>query len=144
MDVLPLVLRRKGEHLEHQVRDKSSDQVLTQTGVQQRHINDADVHPLVFGQELPLLLYLLIVAAQPVDAQYVQHIPPAQPFQELEILGAVKIPSGPLVNIDVLFRHRLRLEGDLLPFLILVGAGYADISIAPSLHSGPPASSAFL
>ena len=47
-DVFPLALGHEGEDLQHQVGDEGAHEIFSGAGVQQRHINHADVHALFF------------------------------------------------------------------------------------------------
>ena len=62
-DILPLRLGHKGQDLQDQIGDKRPHQVASVPGIQQRHVDDTDIHPSFFGQDAPLLLDVLIVAA---------------------------------------------------------------------------------
>ena len=73
-DAGPLILRHKGEHLEHDVAEEGAHQVLAPPGVQQGHIQHHDVHPPPLGQKPPLLQNLPVVPPQPVDALDVEQV----------------------------------------------------------------------
>ena len=128
-DVLPLALGYKAEDLQHQVRDEGSHQVFSLTGIQQWHIQYNDVHTFFFGKDTPLILNLLIIASQPVNAQNKEHIPRLQPAEQPFVIGTVEVFAGLLVHVDVFCGNVLLGHGDPLPFLILILAGNSDISV---------------
>ena len=72
--VLPLALGHETEDLEYKVGDEGTHQVFAIPGVEQRHIDYADVDSDILGQHPPLPLNLLIVATQPVDTENVQQM----------------------------------------------------------------------
>ena len=119
-DGFALVLRDKGEELQHQVCDKGAHQVLGEGGVQQRHVQHADIHPALLGQEAPLLENLLVVAAQPVDAVQEQQVPAPQPVQEALVLRPAEVLAALLVQEDVLPAQAQTLQGLELAGLVLV------------------------
>ena len=61
-DVFALALRDKGQYLQYEIRDKRSHQILTAPGIEQRHIQYADVSSLLFGDDSPLVLNLCVIA----------------------------------------------------------------------------------
>ena len=128
-DVGPLVFRHKGQHLQHDVRQKGAHQVLAPAGVQQGHIQHHDVGPLFLGDDPPLLQNLPVVAPQPVDALDTEQVIFSQPPQQPIVLGPVKVLAGLLVQIGILLRHPGLPEGDPLPVLVLIPAGHPDIAV---------------
>lgn len=54
-DVGALVFSHKGEHLQHDVAQKSSHQVFATPSIQQRHIQHYNVCALCLGEQPPLL-----------------------------------------------------------------------------------------
>ena len=56
-------LCHKGENLKYQVSYKCTDQILRNSCLQQRYIYDAKICFVYFCQNIPLLLYLLVVPA---------------------------------------------------------------------------------
>ena len=108
--------------MQHQVGDEGACQVLAPgPRVQQRHVQDNDVHPLFLGDDPPLLQNLPIVAAQPVNTLCDQQIAGAQLFYETLVSGAVKVFSGLLVHINVLFGNpKLRQRNHLTLFVLLL------------------------
>ena len=67
-NILTFVLRHKGQNLKHKVCDERTQKVFSLPCIQQRHINDTDIYLFLFCKYTPLILYLLIIASQPVDA----------------------------------------------------------------------------
>ena len=128
-DKLPLVLRHERQDLQHKIGDKRSHQVLPLPGVQQRHIQNADIRLLFLGQHAPLILHLFIIAPQPVDALDHEQIARLQFFDQLFVLRAIKIFAGYLVNINKTVLHAPLVQGDALPVLVLIPAGHPDIAI---------------
>ena len=49
-DVVALVFRHEGEHLEHNVAEKGAHQILASPGVQKGHVQYGDVHALFLGE----------------------------------------------------------------------------------------------
>ena len=131
-DVGALVLRHKGEHLQHDVAQKSAHQVFAAPGIQQRHIQHYDVDAFLFRQYPPLLQNLPIVPAQTVDALDVEQIVLFHFSQQAFVLGSVKILAGLLVHVNVFFRDSKLLQSDALPVLVLVLAANPDISVNSS------------
>ena len=139
-DVLALVLGDEGEDLEHQIGDEGAHQVFAAAGVQQGHVDDADIHAGLLGQGPPLVLDLLIVAPQPVDAQDIEQVARLQPFHQFFVLRTVEVLAGLLVHIDVPLWDLPAVQRDHLPVLVLVGAGYPDVSIDLFWHRSPSVS----
>ena len=73
-DVGALVLRHEGENLQDNIAEESPCQILAPPGVQQGHVQHHDVHPLLFGEDQPLILDFLIVSSQPVDALDIEQV----------------------------------------------------------------------
>ena len=67
-DVLTLVLRHKGQNLQHQIGNERPHQILAVAGIQQGHIQNADVDPALFCQYPPLRQNILIIPSQAVYA----------------------------------------------------------------------------
>ena len=61
-NVAPLVFCHKGQHLQNNVAEKGPHQVLTPSGIQQRHIQHHNIDSFFFGKNTPLLQNFLIVA----------------------------------------------------------------------------------
>ena len=80
-DVVALVFRHEGEHLEHNVAEKGAHQILASPGVQKGHVQYGDVHALFLGEHPPLFQNLAVVAPQSVDAFDIQKIIPPQAAQ---------------------------------------------------------------
>lgn len=91
--------------MQNQVGDESTHQILALPAIQQRHINDADVHILLLGQDASLILHLLIIAPQSVDALNVEQVARLQFFHQLFVLGTVEILAGHLVHGDYTMNH---------------------------------------
>ena len=111
-DELPLILRYEGQNLQHQVGNEGAHQVLALPGIQQRHSNDADVHIFLLGQDAPLVLHLLIIAPQPVDALNVEQVARLQLFHQLFVLRPVEILAGYLVHVNKAVLHALAVQGN--------------------------------
>ena len=135
VDGLPLRLGHEGQDLQHQVGDEGAQQVLALPRVQQRHIQHADVCAHLPGEDAPLLLQLLIAAAQPVDAQDIQQITAAQPAQQLLVLGALKVLAGLTVNIQIFCRDRLGRQRNALTVLVLVGGADPNVTVDVSCQN---------
>lgn len=67
-DIGALVFRYKGQHLQHNVAEESTQQILSPPGVQQGHIQHHNINAFFFGEEPPLLQNFCVVAPQTVDA----------------------------------------------------------------------------
>lgn len=128
-DVLPLALGHKAEDLQHQVSNEGTHQVFALTGIQQGHIQHNDVHTFFLGKDTPLVLNLLIISAQPVNAQNKEHVPRLEPAEEPFVIGAVEILAGLLIHVEVFRGNVLFRHSDPLPFLVLVLAGHTDVTI---------------
>lgn len=70
--VLSLGLSYEAEDLENEISDEGAHEVFPVPGVQQWHVDHADVNAYVLRENAPLALNLLVVASQPVDAEDVQ------------------------------------------------------------------------
>ena len=79
--------------MQYQVSDKGAHQVPAVSGIQQGHVNDADVDADLLGQNPPLGQNFLIIAPQAVDAQYIEQVPGPQPPDQLSVLGPAEILS---------------------------------------------------
>ena len=117
-----------------QVGDEGADQVLPVPGVQQGHVDDADVRPDVLGQRPPLILDFPVAPPKPVDAQDVEQVARPQLSHQPLVLGPVEVLAGLLVCEKVFRRHAHFRQGEPLAVLVLVRAGYADIAVSRS-HS---------
>ena len=60
-----------------------------------------------------------VVAAQPVDGLYVQHVIFSQPPRQLPVDITVEILTALLFHKNVLFRHALLPHGNHLPIFAL-------------------------
>ena len=107
--------------MQHQVGDEGTRQVLAPgPRIQQRHVQNNDVHPLFLGDDSPLLQNLPIVAAQPVNTLNDQQIAGVQLFYETLVSGTVKVFSGLLVHVNVLFHDPKRRQRNHLTLLVLL------------------------
>lgn len=136
-DVLPFVLGHKGENLQHQVRDEGAHQVPALPGVQQGHVDDADVRADLLGEHPPLILNLLVIASQPVDAQDVQQVARPQPLDQPLVLGTPEILPRLLIQKNMSLGRAALPQGDSLPGLVLVGAGDPDVPRSSDRSSAP-------
>ena len=115
--------------MQDQIGDKRPHQVFPLPGVQQRHVQHADIHLFFLGQHPPLLLNICIVAPQPVNAQHIEQVARLQLFHHPLILRPLKILAGLLVHKNIFVRHALAVQRHQLPILVLIHAGHADITI---------------
>lgn len=127
-DVFPLVLGHKGQYLENEICDKGPHEVLALACIQKRHIYDANIDAYLLCQVPPLLLYLLIIAAEPVYAEDIKQVLGPQSFYHPLVLRAKEIFSALLIYVKVLFRHTGLCHGYALAVFILVCAGNTNIS----------------
>lgn len=67
-DILPFVLSHKGKYLQDKVSNKGAEQIFVVPRVEQGHIQDEDVNLFFFGKKAPLLLNLLVIAPEPINA----------------------------------------------------------------------------
>ena len=74
-------------------------------------------------------MHLRIIAPQPVDALDHEQIARLQFFYQFSVLRAVKILAGDLVHIEKALVHTRAAQGDKLPILVLIPAGYPNIAI---------------
>ena len=95
------IFAEEGQYLQNQISDEGSHQTLAIPGVHQRHVDHADVSSDVFRQNTPLFLYLLIVPAQPVNAENVQQIAILDFVDHFLILRTLEVLPGLLVNEQV-------------------------------------------
>ena len=72
--VFPFVLGGEGKHLKHEIGDEGAEKVLVAPGVEQGHVEYQNIHLSFSGEDAPLPLYFLIVAAQPVDAGHAYEV----------------------------------------------------------------------
>ena len=124
-----LALRHKRQNLQNQIGNERAHQVLAVSGVQKRHIHNADVGADLLGQNAPLPLNFLIIAAEPVDAEHIQQIACAKPAQKPLVLGPFKILAGLLVQKNVALRDAKGRQRQKLAVFILVCGRDADISV---------------
>ena len=134
--ILTLGLGHEGQHLQDQVGNEGADEVLAVAGVQQGHVQNADVNADLLGEDTPLLLDLLVISSQPVNAQDVEGVAGLELSDHLLIGGPGEILAGLLVDVKLLFGEPYLLHGKQLPVLVLVGAGHANVSIDVVLHVG--------
>ena len=134
MNELALELCHIGKQLQNDIRDQRARQVPAFSRVEQRHIDHADIHILFPRQKPPLILHLLVIAPQPVDALDDEQIARSQLPHQLPVLRAVKILARAFVNVDAAILHASRVQRDQLPLLILILAGNADIAIRFVFH----------
>ncbi len=128
-DIGALIFRHEGQHLKDNVAEKRPHQVLAPPGVQQRHIQHRDVHPLLPGQNPPLLQNLPIVAPQAVYALDIEQVVFFQSPHHLAVLGTLKVLAGLLVHEEVPLRDGQLPHGDELPVLVLLPCADADIAV---------------
>ena len=93
-DVFPFALGHEGENLQDEIGDEGPHEVLAVAGVQEGHVQDADVHADVLGEQPPLVLDVLVVAAQAVDAGHAEQVPGPQALHQALVLGALEILAG--------------------------------------------------
>ena len=62
-DTVPLVFRNKRQHLQDNITQESAHQVLSASGVQQRHIQHAYICLFFFGDNSPLFLNFIVISA---------------------------------------------------------------------------------
>ena len=115
--------------MQDNIAEEGPHQVLAPAGVQQRHIHHHDVNTLLLGQNPPLFQNLAVVAAQPVDALDIEQVVRLQLFDQLLVLGPLKILAGLLVQKDILLRDGQLPHGDQLPVLVLVTGADPDIAV---------------
>lgn len=118
-DIGALVFRYKGQHLQHNVAEESTQQILSPPGVQQGHIQHHNINAFFFGEEPPLLQNFCVVAPQTVDALDIEQIVFFYFSEQLFILRAVKILARLFVLINISVRHPDFPHGDDLPFFVL-------------------------
>ena len=116
---LPPQFRYKGQHLQHNVAEESTQQILSPPGVQQGHIQHHNINAFFFGEEPPLLQNFCVVAPQTVDALDIEQIVFFYFSEQLFILRAVKILARLFVLINISVRHPDFPHGDDLPFFVL-------------------------
>jgi len=66
--IVPLGFRDEAQDLQNKVSNEGSHQILAVPGVQERHVDHANVDSDLLRQNAPLPLKLLIITAQSVDA----------------------------------------------------------------------------
>ena len=136
--VVSLVLRNERQNLQDNIAEKGSHKVLPAPGVQQRHVNHADVHALVFGQNSPLILDFLIVPAKAVYALDVEKIVFFQFFHQLFVLWPLKILAGLFIHVDIFLRDIDFSQSNQLAVLVLVSGTDADIAISILRNNNSP------
>lgn len=65
---ITFALRDERQNLQGDICDEGSDEIFALAGIEKRHIEDADVDLEVFGKVAPLVLNLLVIAAETIDA----------------------------------------------------------------------------
>ena len=120
--VFAFVLRGEGEDLQNEVGDEGAHKVLALPCVEQGHVEHADIDVKLLGEEPPLLLDLLIVAAQPVNAEDAEQVAGAELFDQSAVLRTVEVLAGLSVEEDVFVGDALFMEGDFLSVVVLFGA----------------------
>ena len=128
-DGLPLVLGDERKHLQDKVGDERPQQVPVPPCVQQRHVQHKDVHAHFPGEDAPLLLYLFVIPAKPVDARDAEQVPGPEPRQERPVLRPLEVLAGQPVREDTLPGDAPLLQGQMLPVRVLVRAGDPDIAV---------------
>ena len=66
-DVGALVLCHKRQHLQHNVTEEGSQQILASPCIQKRHIQHHNVNAFFLCAKAPLLQYFCVIASQKVD-----------------------------------------------------------------------------
>lgn len=110
--------------------EKSTHKVFAASGIQQRHIDHANVDAFFFCQDPPLFQYLRVVAAQAVNALDIQQIVPFQLSKELSVLWPLEILSALFIRIDIAFGDAVFVHGNDLPVFILFFCADSHITIA--------------
>ena len=104
--VFALLLRHIGEHLKHQVGDKSARKVARAgAGIQKRHIQNEYVRAKVFCDVRPLPQYHVVISAQAVKAVYDEQIAIFEFAYKFFVIAPFKVFSGKFIGINVVFRY---------------------------------------
>lgn len=74
----PLTLGHKRQNLQNQIGNKCPQQVLALPYIQKRHIQDTNIYTLFLRKQPPLLLNLLVIAPQPINAQDIEYVSPGR------------------------------------------------------------------
>jgi hypothetical protein len=130
--VLPFVFRDKRQNLKNNVTEESPDKILAAACVKQRHVDDADIYALFFGQETPLLKNFGVVPAQAVDTLNIEKVVLFEFADKLFIFWPVEVFAALFIYIEVSFGNSIIIHGNQLPVLMLVLGADADITINAS------------
>ena len=131
---LPFRLCNIRKKLQNNVRDHHTGQVLALLCVEQRHIQNDDVHLLLLRQEPPLLQNFIVIAPKPVDALDHDGISGFELSQEPLIPRPLEVLAGLLIHVDVAGRYAILHHSDFLPVLVLIAGRYPDIRIFFCFH----------
>lgn len=129
-DVTAFILRYEGQHLQNNVTEKSTHKVFASPGIQQRHIDHANVDAFFLCQDAPLFQYLRVVPAQAVNALDIQQVASFQLPQQLPVLRPLEVLPTLFIRIDIAIGDAIFVHGNDLPVFILFFCADTHISIA--------------
>ena len=109
--------------------NERAHEILALTRVEKRHVYNDDIDSDLLGQKAPLLLYLLVVPPETVDAQNVQQVALAQAHNELGVLRTDEVPARLLIHKNVLLRNVPGSQSQQLPVFVLIGARHASVAV---------------
>jgi len=117
---IAFALRDERQYLKCDIRDKGYDEVFTLACIEERHIEDADVNLEVFGEVAPLVLNLLVVTAETINAFDINKVALLQPANKPLVRGTFEILAGLFVDVNHFARNTELREREYLPRFILI------------------------
>lgn len=127
--VQPLVLRNEAQHLQNDVAEKRSHQILAAPRIQQRHIQHHDVYAFLLCQHAPLLQNLCVIPPETVYALDAEQVVSFHFAQQLFVLRPVEVLARLLVHVDVTVGYSRLMERDALPVIVLLPAADPYVSV---------------
>ena len=128
--VLPLVFRHEGEHLQHDIGDKLSDErIRFGARIEDGHIEHEDICLYLVCDAVPFVDDHFIVAPQAVDGFYNEQIAAFEPLHKPQIVCAVEVFTAFLVAVDVVSLYSEIGECLELAGKILVARGNAGVCV---------------
>jgi hypothetical protein len=127
-DVVSFRVGDEGEDLQDEVGDEGPHQVFVYPRVEQGHIGHGDVNAALFGEDAPLVLDVLVISTETVNAGEVQNIALFQFFHQFLVRRALEVLPRYFVNEHPLIGDAKPLHFDKLPVLVLVGVGHAHVA----------------
>ena len=103
-DVGALIFRHERQHLQNDITEECPHQIFASPGIQQGHIQYHDIDPLFLGQKSPLILDLLIISPQTIDALDIEQIVFFHFTDQPLVCRSFKILARLFIQIDISLR----------------------------------------